>query len=195
MRRGFWAFWGSALLGLAFASCVPSERVPEWRTTDLKGILGTAGYHYRVQKAELLCRILPDLPLRPLPVMLAYYVDLPRGLGMVEYLASPEDLLPPEDGEGPRVVPTQTVLFLGDLSSAEARAAAEKILKSGEVEIVLMDPELSVPEEIAKLLPRVPMVFRYAPGVIPRLLEKDGAVLDLDRLGLVSLYFLGQSQK
>ncbi len=180
------------LSAVAVAACVPSQRVPEWRTTDLKGVPGVAGYHYRVQKAELLCRVFSDQRLRPLPVMLAYYVDLPRGLGMVEYPASPEDLLPPKDGEGPRVVPTQTVLFLGDLSSTEARAAAEEILKSGEVEIALLDPELSVPEEIAKLLVRVPMLFRYDPGRARRLLAEGGAVLDLERLGLMDLYFLGR---
>ena len=179
------------LAAFAAASCMPSERVPEWLTTELGGIPGLAGYHYRLQREELYCRAFPDAPAAHLPVVLAYYVDLPRGLGMVEYPTYPEDLST-RDSAGPREVPEQTVLYLGDLSRSEARRAAEKILSTGEVEIVLLAPGLEVPDAIARLLPRAPMVFRYTPGRTPGMLAKGGAVLDLGRLALMKGYFIGR---
>ncbi len=179
------------LAAFAVASCVPGERVPEWLTTELRGVPGLAGYHYRLQRAELNCRVLPDAPEAHLTVVLAYYVDLPRGLGMVEYPAHPADLLPLE-AAGPREVPEQTVLFLADLSRPEARQAAERILSTGEVEIVLLAPELEVPDAIARLLPRAQMVFRYNPGLTPGMLARGNAVLDLGRLALMKGYFIGR---
>ena len=126
-----------------------------------------------------------------LPVVLAYYVDLPRGLGMVEYSAHPADLSLLE-AAGLREVPERSVLLLADLSRPEARQVAEKILLSGEVEVVLLAPDLEVRGAIARLLPRAPMVFRYTAGRTPELLAKGGAVLDLGRLALMKGYFIGR---
>ncbi len=63
---------------------MPGERVPGRLTP------GLAGYHYRLLRAELFCHALLNAPAAHLPVVLAYYVNLPRGLGMVEYPAHPE---------------------------------------------------------------------------------------------------------
>jgi len=84
------------------------------------------------------------------------------------------------------------VLFLADLSLPEARQAAERVLSTGETEIVLLAPDLEVPDAIARLLPQAEMVFHYNPGLTPRMLARGGAVLDLGRLALMKGYFIGR---
>jgi len=162
------------------AGCVPSERVGEWLTPELEGVPGLLGYRYRLMSKEFLCRIHPETSLDPHRVFLAVYQGLPRGLAMVEYLASPELLMPPgasakpkAEAEAPASLDPgslaaffaerpagllQTVVYLYE-RSPEVEASLRRLLESGEVELLLVRAGLEPPAWVAG--------YRVAAGGLP----------------------------
>jgi len=144
------------------AACVPTLAVEEWLTTDTKGEAGLLGYRMRWQKKQFSCSwYRASDPLVTFRVM-AVYLDLPEGLEMVEYVDSePWNASAPQDSESP--AKTYTILYVGDANEA-ALGALEKLLATGEIELLMVRKGVELPGGVAE---QAPVLFWVSPGTEP----------------------------